>query len=231
MSTGTKVAQHYFTYNNIKYFRTKAEDLRLGSYGEKKDPLGAMAYLAVQSHVKNEHLAGHAQFVGPITVDWASQNSADFSSSGEVTYFTVSGSGSAQASYRDAVAANLKLIKLSLTEGALQRILNNEAGGARSFLADEGGDARVVSSVFIVVDATIGEAFAASAGTSGSITAQLTKALGLSFKVTTTGSSSRLVTVEPGVGSTFAYGLHKVSDWNRGRTRVEDLEDDRKGMG
>jgi NAD(P)-dependent dehydrogenase (short-subunit alcohol dehydrogenase family) len=102
--------------------------------------------------------------------------------------------------------------------------LNKDADGARKFLAEEGHDGRIVSEVW-VVDAELGEHFAAYGATSASV-----QAFGSSLDVTVTGGKygSQTITLSP--GTTFAYKLHKVKDWNKDKTQIEDMEADYKGM-
>jgi len=54
---------------------------------------------------------------------------------------------------------------LSIPEGKLQAMLNTDADGARKYLADEGGDGRIVSEIWVVMEAELSEHF----DTSGSI--------------------------------------------------------------
>jgi hypothetical protein len=44
--------------------------VELCSYGEKKDPFGAEAYLAVQAKVKREHLKGRVSYITAVKIDW-----------------------------------------------------------------------------------------------------------------------------------------------------------------
>jgi hypothetical protein len=56
-------------------------------------------------------------------------------------------------------------------------------------------------------------------------------AKGAELQVTVTGGKygSETITLSP--GTTFAYKLHKVKDWNKGKTQIEDMEADYQGMG
>ncbi len=109
-------------------------------------------------------------------------------------------------------------------------MLNNDAGGARSYLAREGTDGRVVSEVWVVVEGKLAEAFDTAASSGGSVSASLTKALSLQLSANHEGSQSGSATIELDPGSTFAFLMHKVKDWDRGKDRILDMEDDRKGL-
>lgn len=51
-----KINKHFFQYGALKYFRTNAHLIELGTYGEKKDPIGAKAYLDPDGKIKASHL-------------------------------------------------------------------------------------------------------------------------------------------------------------------------------
>lgn len=229
MSTSTKVAKHFLKHDNIKYFRSNASSIQLGSFGRKKDPVGAMAYLSVHNQVDAQHMVGRARYMGRSTIDWDDTSSAEWTSEGKVTYFTVNGSGTAQADLSRGRQAHLELVKLGIDTGDLQAMLNQSAGGARSYLSREGRDARIVSTIYVVVEAEIAETFSSVVGSGGQVAATLTKALSLEFGAEHSGSTGGKVRVVASPGTTFAYGLHKVTDWNDGKIR--SMEDDRKGMG
>ncbi len=225
------ITNHAFKFSNIKYFRSKAEDVQIGSYGEKKDPIGAMAYLACEGKVTAPNLAGKVQYKGRANIDWTGATKAKFNAAGMFKYLTLQGSGASAVTWNSKKSAKLDLVKFTIDAGPLKNMLNNGAGGARNFLKREGKDGRIVSTIFVVMDAELAEGLDAAASSSGSFTAELTKQLGIGFTADHVGSRNQQVDVTLSPGMTFAYGMHKVSDWNRGKTRIEDLEDDRKGMG
>jgi hypothetical protein len=50
------------------------------------------------------------------------------------------------------------------------------------------------------------------------------------LELTATGGTHGSQTVAISAGMTFAHLLHKVKEWNKGKTQIENMEDDRKGM-
>ncbi|WJG11135.1 hypothetical protein [Aliiglaciecola sp. LCG003] len=124
-----------------------------------------------------------------------------------------------------AKTAKLKLMSFSIDEGPLKRVLNNDADIMRNYLADEGNDARIVSEVWFVVEAELAEAFSGSSSSSYGVEA-LGNSLDISFDVS--GMSKQTISLSE--GTAFAYKLHKVKDWNKGKSKIEDLEADYKGM-
>jgi hypothetical protein len=48
--------------------------------------------------------------------------------------------------------------------------------------------------------------------------------------VTVTGGKQGSQTVNVSKGTTFAYELYKVKDWDQGKKQILDMEDDYKGL-
>lgn len=108
----------------------------------------------------------------------------------------------------------------------LKRILNNDANIVRNAMADEGNDARVVSEVWVVIEAELAEHLS----TSDSTTHQWS-ALGNSLEFSSSSRKYGSQSISLSEGSTFAYKLHKVKKWSRGKKQIEEVEADYKGLG
>lgn len=221
----TKISEHYFEYGVHKYFRGNAHLLQPAKFGKKYDPIGIKAYLEPAGQVKPEHLDGRLKFNTRVKMDWSTVSAADLEADADLNYLGFGKSGALSFDLGKARSAQLELVNLSIDENPLKTMLNTDADVARNFMADEGGDARIVSEVWIVVDAKLGQQFAASGN--GGIGV---KALGSTISLTVGGSSQGAQTVTLSPGTTFAYKMHKASKWNKGKTRIEDLEPDYKGM-
>jgi hypothetical protein len=87
-------------------------------------------------------------------------------------------------------------------------------------MKDEGNDARICSSAWVVVSAELGQRFATA--TAIEVEATTTQGLKITAQGGKTWSGSESIVL--GAGTVFAYGLHKVKKWDG--ERVEDLEDD-----
>lgn len=225
MAQEIKITKHYFQFGTIKYFRGKAENVELCSYGEKKDPFGPEAYLAVEAKVKREHLKDRLRFLEPVDVNWSQQSKADVEVNGRLQYFGLNGKVMMSGSYEHAKSANLKLMKFFINAGPLKTMLNKDANGARNYLAEEGRDGRIVSEIWVVMEGGLAESFA----TSGAINTSV-NAVGGDLELTVEGGTYGSQTVKFPEGMTFAYLMHKVKKWNKGKTQIEDMEDDEKGM-
>lgn len=220
----TKVTEHYLEFGGMKYFRENAHNVEMCSYGEKKDPLGPRAYLDVQNKIKSEHLEGRVKFNTRTGINWNETTKAEVEAQGVFKFFGLGKDVAVNGSYEKAKEAKLELISFAIDEGPLKTTLNQDAGGARNYLADEGSDGRVASEVFVVVDAALADHFATYGSASLSV-----QAAGSSLGITVSGGKNGAQKVTLSKGTTFAYKLHKVKDWNKGKTQIEDLEADYKG--
>jgi hypothetical protein len=220
----TKITTNYFEFGVHKYFRGNAHLVELGTYGEKKDPIGAKAYIDPQNKVKREYLVNRVSRGQPVGINWSQTTAATLEVNGPIKVFGLNLSVAASYDYKKVASANLKLYNLSIAEGPLKAMLNNDAGGARKYLAEEGKDGRIVSEVWVVMEAELAEHFDTSS--SLVVTEQ-----NVDLRVTAKGGKHGTQTITLSSGTTFAYKLHKVKDWNKDKTRIEDMEADYKGMG
>jgi hypothetical protein len=220
-----KITEHYFEYETMKYFRGNAHQVGIGYFGEKKDPIGAKAYLAPYGHVKAEYLEGRVVYGTRAKVNWAEVSQAELGAEANLKFFGLGKKGAASFAYKDAKAARLELVNLAIIEGPLTKMLNKDADAARRYLAEEGSDGRIVGEVWVVVEAELGEYFDTYGAASGGV-----KAFGSTLDFTVSGGKQGAATITLSPGTTFAYKLYKVKDWNKDKTQVEKMEDDYKGM-
>lgn len=222
----TKITKHYFEFGVHKYFRGSAHLVNLGSYGQKKDPIGAKAYLDIENQVKRSKLASRVNLNTVTSINWASASAGDVEVNGTLKVFGLGAGGTSSYSYSKAKSANLKLVNFSISEGPLKTMLNTDAHVARGKLADEGKDGRIVSEVWVLMEGDLAETFEKASSNSISI-----KAVGKSLDVTVSTGKSGSESVTLSKGTVFAYKMHKVKKWNKGKTKIEDMEADYKGMG
>lgn len=220
----TKITDNYFEFGVNKYYRGNAHLVEIGTYGEKKDPIGAKAYIDPQNKVKREHLVNRVSKGQPVSVNWSQTTKAELEVNGPIKVFCLNASLAVTFSYEKIASANLKLYNLFIAEGALKAMLNTDADGARNYLADEGDDGRIVSEIWGVVEGDLAEHFDTSSSLAVSVK-------GADLNVTASGGKHGTQTITLSAGTTFAYKLHKVKDWNKGKTKIEDLEADYKGIG
>ncbi len=222
---GTQLTEHCFEYNGRKYFRGNAENVEICAYGEKKGALTPSPYMAVQNKVKSEHLGGRVHGLGAVSIDWNKISTADIGAKGFLNVFGVSGERAVSTSLDAAKSGNVKLVGFGINEGPLKVMLNTDADGARKYLADEGSDGRIASEVWVAMAAEMATKFAATAGYSVSA-----NVAGLGLDISLNGSTGGSAKITISKGTTIAYALHKVKNWDKGKTKIENMEDDYDGL-
>lgn len=215
---------NYFEYNNIKYFRRNAHAVRLGSYGEKKDPITEAGYLDQAGAIKPVHLNGKVKCKSNIAIDLSGTTKTEFEGTGTVKVAGATvGAGTTYEKVKNEIE-KFKLVYFEVELTAMENVLNNGAGVALNYLADEGGDGRLVVGAWILMD----HVKASSYSTGTVVTASVSKD-GNSLVLTGSSSTSgtQTITIDD---STFAYKLAKVQDWGKGKDSVNKLEADYGGM-
>lgn len=218
-----KIKDNYFKApDGNRYFRRNAPAVVVGSYGEKKEPVTQANYLAVEGHIKYDLLNGKIRELKPVEIDWSRENKADVEAN--VEYYFVVG-GTAKFSYKKAIEAHLKLIRFHIEQAALENLLNKDANKAREELKEEGKDARVCSSTWVVMSGEIAERFDTSAALE--VSGTTSDGLSITAKGGAAWKGSEKITFTP--GTVFAYGLHKVKKWNG--NKIKEMEDDWQSLG
>jgi hypothetical protein len=220
---GTKITDDYFEYDTVKYFRGAAENVKIGSYGIKRDPIGSKAHLEVQNSVKPEYLASRVEYILTIPVDWSAAANAGVQMAAPLNFWGLNGSANFALDFGAAAQEKLQLSKFLIVKANLENMLNQDAVNARNYLADEGGDGRICSAVWVGVDTDLAEHFSSYGLTSGSFSASGSG--DLNFTVTGGSRGSQTISLSA-TGSTFAYLLEKVTNWSNHKTHVDDMKED-----
>jgi hypothetical protein len=230
----TNITDHYFEFGMFKYYRGNAHLVDIASFGEKKGGSaipGSSPYLAVYGKVARNYLdeANRVQLTHKAEINWNQTTKAQVEVNGRLKYFVLGGKMEADVSYEQAKSAHLKLINFAISEGPLMTMLNTDADSARSFLADEGNDARIVSEVWVAAQAELADHFETygTATRGGQVSA---KAIEGTLELTATGGRHGSQTIILSPGTTFAYKLHKVTNWSHNKTHIDKLDDDYYGM-
>jgi hypothetical protein len=217
-----EIKDNYFKApDGNRYFRRNAPAVSVGSYGEKKQPATQANYLEVYSHIIYGLLNGKIKRLKSVEVDWAHQSKADVEAYVEL-YFIAN--GTAKFTHEKAIEGHLKLIRFLIEQADLENLLNKDADKARGKLKEEGNDARVCSSIWVVMSGDLAEQFDTSVSLEVSGSADV---LSMTAKGGATWSGSEKITFSS--GTVFAYGLHKVKKWNG--DKIEEMEDDWQSLG
>jgi len=222
------VQSNHLTYDGKQYFCGGAEDVLLGSYGEKKTPLTKQNYLEVQGTIPAAKLK--VRSATECTIDFANSNTFSVSHSG-VAEGTIDGvpvkaSISGTASVDFGSTGHLRLVKFIVENGDMERAIEdlpNTLDKLRSF----GKDARICHEVFVVMEASLADALTASGSLTLSGSAGI-EGLKISGTQTVSGAKTRTTTVTMSRGTTFAYLLLKIN-WNHSglkKTDIDKLTDD-----
>ena len=219
----SEVTNSYFKApDGNRYFRRNSSSVSVGAFGEKKEPPTEANYLSVDGHLRYEYLDGKMKPDPPISIDWNGTSQADIGAA-VTTFFDV---GGVLGTFNSEKARNaqLKLVRFHVDAIPMENILNSEAKSVRDKMKDEGNDARICSSAWVVVSAALGQRFSSATR----INVEVTTTQGLKITAQGGGTWTGSESIVLGPGTVFAYGLHKVKKWDG--ERVEDLEDDWQGF-
>ena len=224
-----EIKSNHFKYGGIKYFRAKAENVEIGSYGEKKTPIDSGNYILIQNRITAENVARAKVRIATVaTIDWAKESKTDVEANGGLKYFVASASAAVSGSYSKAKSAKLKLVKLIFDLGPLKNTINDHASGALNYLRGEGGDGRVVHEVWVVMEATLANHF--DSATSVTVSGSGSGTVDVKATATASNNTKKTETISIKKGTTFAYAMVKVKKWTSGKKRIEKLEDDLWGI-
>lgn len=220
MAKNVNVSESHFTYGGIAYFRGHAEEIQLGSIGEKQTPLTKMNYLEAQDHIPAEKI-GRAEVI-KVDVDFTEIKQAGFDLNVSAAIQGVPVSASTALHGNKASESELSLLKFSIEAIDMLRVVNG-LPAQLGHLKRWGGKARIAHQVFVVVEATLATMFAAAGRVdlmAGS--GPLRAAVGGSRST----HSTSVVSISR--GTCFAYLLAKI-DWKK--DRIHELHDDQWGLG
>jgi hypothetical protein len=221
-----KVAENRLVFGGVSYFRGHAEEVVIGSIGEKRTPITKQNYLEVKDRIP----AGKIKVMKSTVVEIDTNNLKKTDINTKVTaIIPVSGvpvptTLGVDAAFEKLKSAELKLVKFSVLNNDLIKACNDSPQKLQ-FLRQWGNDARIVSQVFIAMAAKMATKF------DNNVTVNLSAGADKIVKATVgVGSSSQgETTVEIGENTCFAYLLAKI-DWNAEKTEIIDLDDDQSGF-
>ncbi|MEM7126607.1 MAG: hypothetical protein AAF702_09795 [Chloroflexota bacterium] len=216
-----KVAENHLTYGGVAYFRANAEEIRIGSIGEKRTPITKQNYLEVKDQIPAPKIDKVRSTIVEINQKSISKSALEAGIFAIIQGIPVRLNGS--NARKKLESYELKLVKFSVPINQMITAVNNSPKRLNK-LVDYGKDARIVHQVFVVLEAEIAQKFHNETDVKLAIGAH-----GLEGQVTGSGSTSRTTKVRLEPGTCFAYLLAKI-DWNanlkKNKTKVVDLDDD-----
>jgi hypothetical protein len=214
--------ENHIEYDGNKYFRRNAGSVELGSHGRMKKPAFGVNYMSVSAKIARRHLENRPIKVGdPIEVNWSSVTDEELNQWGILKFFGVTAGVADTFNQQTAIDHNLKLVRVWINENPLTKCLNEDADAVRESMAKEGKDARVVSSILILMDSDLATHFASQSDASITVSS-ISSDLGISAGTGRVGTK----TIQLTPGTTIGYGLHKVKKWTKNKEQIDRLEDE-----
>jgi hypothetical protein len=217
------VKENHLTFGGVAYFRAHAEEIEIGSVGEKKAPLAKQNYLQVKDRAPVPPEAVIQTTVVDIDFKHTSKTDLKMGATALVEGVPVKYTG--DVTFEKLKSGELKLVKFSIPSNAIKKAVNNSPEILKD-LHYWGKDARIAHQVFIVMEASLASQF------SNTYDVKLSSGVkGLEAEVGVSGSSSGTTTVTISKDTCFAYLLLKIKwDNNGGEPKILDLEDDQWGV-
>lgn len=193
-----KIKNKAFIFNNIRYFTTQAENIRLAAYGEKIRRMPGVSYILVERAMKLDGV--EIDKVDAITFDFRSVRKGDL----EFGVPLKSADMSAGVEYEDFRSRNVALLKLSLKVGILKDIFHADTSEAKQALEvlRQLRYPRIVNHVFVVVSAELANRL----NTRGDLSAATTKG-GIDLFTKLSGELQSESSMELSKGTVLAYGM------------------------
>lgn len=215
------VHENHLTFGGLSYFRGNAEEVEIGSIGEKRTPLTKQNYLEVKDRIPVPKIDVAKATVAEIDFTKTSKSAFNTVVSALIKGVPVKFNG--DATFDKLRSGELKLVKLSVETNAMKNAAN-KAPRALKDLIEWGNDARIAHEVFVVMEASMANQF------DNNVAVDLSAGVkGLEAKVGGSGSGSGTTSVVLSRGTCFAYLLAKI-DWDakqkKNQTRIVDLDDD-----
>lgn len=215
------VAENHLTFGGVAYFRGHAEEVEIGSIGEKRTPVTKQNYLEVKDRIPVPEIAIVESTVAEI--DFTKTSKSAFNTLVSVIVKGVPVKFSGDATFNKLKLGELKLVKFSVSNNDMERAANNSPRKLQD-LIEWGDNARIAHQVFIVMEAAMANQF------DNNVTVNLSVGVkGLEATVGGSGSVSGTTAVQVSAGTCFAYLLAKI-DWDakqkKNKTKIVDLDDD-----
>lgn len=215
------VNENHLTFGGVGYFRGNAEEVEIGSVGEKRTPLTKQNYLEVKDRIPVPKIDVATATV--VDIDFTKTSKSAFNTAVSAIVKGVPVKFSGDATFDKMKSGELKLVKFSVSNNDMKEAANNSPQRLQD-LIEWGDDARIAHQVFIVMEASLANQF------NNNITVDLSgEVKGLEAKVGGSGSASGGTAVQISKGTCFAYLLVKI-DWDakqkKNKTKIVDLDDD-----
>lgn len=214
------VTENHLTFGGLAYFRAHAEEVEIGSIGEKRSPLFKQNYLSVKDRIQvPENNIIQATVV---EIDFTQTKKKSFKGKAEAIVEGVPVAVDGGLVFDKLRSGELKLVKFSISNNDMKRAINASPEQLKDLIY-WGKRARVAYQIFIVIEAALANEF--SKGGNLNISAGFD---GLEAGIGMDISSSGTTKVKLSKGTCFAYLLGKF-EWDSDKNIV-DIDDDQWGL-
>ncbi|MBL1353264.1 MAG: hypothetical protein COA61_008050 [Zetaproteobacteria bacterium] len=224
MAKQVVVKNNHLKYGGTAYFRGRAEEVHLGSYGEKRTPITKMNYLEVKGKIRVPK--SNIALATIVDIDFTKTSKSAFHTAVSVIVQGVPVNISGILALKWLKKGRLKLVKFSVTNNGMKKAANRSTQALKD-LVYYGKNARIAHEVFVVMEASLAEKFNHNVSVDFSVRKWGVKAI-----VGGKSSSQGRTSVNISDGTTFAYLLLSI-DWNakkkKNKTKIMDLNDDQWG--
>lgn len=215
------IHSNHVSYFGSQFFVGNAPSIRIGSYGKKATPLFGMNKLEVKDDLPQPKLKNRrVKVTTPMYLDSSQTSSKEFSDALSASIKVVGINGTETATYSDAKSQKIKFVQIFVNEEDMKAAIN-ASPKARNNLASYGGDARVVHSILVAMNAEFSEEFVSGYNHELDVNAAGILSVEFESKVAATGTQ----TLTLGAGTTLAYLLLDLK-WNKDKTRVDSTSTD-----
>ncbi len=218
------VKDTHLTFGGVAYFRGHAEEVQIGSVGELRKPGSKINYLEVK-----DRLIVPGEVIAEVTeadIDFENSSKTAFGVKVKALIKGIPADLTGDATFEKLKSGTLKLMKFSVLNNELRKILNNSPDILKD-LNYWGKDARLAHQVFVIIQAELADQFLKS--WSGKVSLGVK---GMEAEVGVEGSSTGKTKVVISKDTCFAYLLLKIN-WDKKSTdlRIADMDDDQWGAG
>lgn len=218
------IKENCLVFGGVSYFRAHAEEVEIGSMGEKRTPITKPNYLEVKDRIAfPKKCVAESTIVG---IDFAKSSKTALNAAVSTVAKGDPVKIDAEGAYNKLKKGELKLVKLSISNNDMKKAANSSPEKIQDLIR-WGSRARIAHQAFFVMENKLAERFTKKGKANLSISAK-----GLVAKAGIGGSSSSSMSITISKGTCFAYLLLKIK-WDakakKERTRIVDLDDDQYG--
>jgi hypothetical protein len=215
-----KITKKGFKYGNMHYWTAGAHNVKLGSYGNKRTSYG----IEVDKHMNKKYFKKKIDTSKVYSITSSSEKNVMVKAG--VQY--VGWDGKASYSRTATKSAKLKLVLMQVTKGYMRDAINKDKKNTLKFFKDA-KNARIVTGVWIVMEASLANSVSSNGG--GSVSGTLPNGMKVDVGVSASGKTTNSIEIPE--KAVFAFMMHKASKWNKKKMKkqsVKDMKDDQVGM-